>query len=316
MEWWAIVLIVIAGLAFSYLALGFLLTWIFLRGKMRGEKKIHALEIESNVPEEVFSYPFEEKYLINKRGLKMFARVYKVKEPTTKWVLLLHGFSSNGISMMKYGKLFNELGYNALSFDFCHCGRSEGKYLSFGWFESQDAEEWLNLIKDEYKPTQLGVFGVSMGAATAVHLCAERTDVDFLIPYCPYESYKRIVLSKGKEFTHLPFFDVFWPIVKASTYIVAGKTPADELHVGRDLAKVTCPTLLMHSKKDQFTNYHNSIDLYKANESKGNIRLHLFEKGLHARAFATDPVEYTRVVKEFLDEVNSGGSDKGTAEGE
>ena len=312
MQWWGILLIVLAGLASFYFLVGFVLTLVFLRGKMRDEKTIRGLEKESGVPDEVFSYPYEEKTIENKRGLTMYARIYKAPVSTDRWVLLLHGFSSNGISMMKYGKLFNELGYNALSFDFCHCGRSEGKFVSFGYYEWQDAAEWLDVMKKEYAPSQIGVFGVSMGAATSVHLVSRRDDVDFLIPYCSYETYRRIVVDKGKEFTHIPFFGIFWPAVCASTYLLAGKTRASELDVGRDLANVSCPTLLMHSKKDQFTDYHNSVDIYERNKDKKNVRLHLFEKGLHARAFVTDPVEYTRVVKEFLDEVNA-GSDKETA---
>ena len=305
MEWWGIVLIVLGILCLFYIVLGWTLTWIFLRGKMRDEATMIESERESNVPEEVFSYPYQEKYLVNKRGLKMFGRVFIAEKPTDKWVLMLHGFSSNGIALLKYGKLFNELGFNAVAPDFCHCGRSEGKYITFGRYEAEDAAEWLEMMKQTYHPTEIGVFGVSMGAATAVHMTAGRTDVDFLIPYCSYESYKRIVVSKGKDFTHIPFFEIFWPMVRLSTFIVADKTDGAKLDVGKDLGRVTCPTLLMHSKKDNFTDYHNSVDMYEKNKKNGNVKLHLFEKGLHARAFATDPVEYTRVVREFIEEVEN-----------
>lgn len=312
MPWWEILSIVLGTLLFLYVLVGWTLTWVFLRGKMRDEKTIRKTEIESNVPEEVFSYPYEEARLTNKRGLKMFGRVFIAPRPTDKWVLVLHGFSSNGVAMMKYGKLFNELGFNAVAPDFCHCGRSEGKYLSFGNYEARDAAEWLEMIKEKYSPKELGVFGVSMGAATAVHLVKGRKDVDFLIPYCSYESYKRIVISKGKDFTRIPYFDIYWPMVRFSTYIVAGKTDGKTLDVSKDLKEVSCPTLLLHSKKDNFTDFRNSVDIYRKNR-RPNVKLHLFEKGLHARAFATDPKEYTRVVKKFIDEVESNISKEETA---
>ncbi len=308
MSWWAILLIVIASLTVLYFLFGGVVTWVFLRGKMRDETAVRERERESNVPDKVFDYPYEEDTLVNKRGLKMFARIYIAPTPTDKWVLLLHGFNSNGVAIRKYGKLFNELGYNAVSPDFCYSGRSEGKFLSFGWYERADAAEWMDRIAEKYHPSQFGVFGVSMGAATAIHLAAGRKDVDFLIPYCSYESYKRIVVSKGQDFFHLPFFVIFWPAVWLTTYLIAGKTDGRKLDVAKDLGAVDCPTLLLHSKKDNFTDYRNSVDLYEKNKEKGNVRLHLFEKGLHARAFATDPVEYTRVIREFLEEVNNNSS--------
>lgn len=312
MPWWSILLIVLGALLLAYVLFGFCLTWVFLRGKMRTEEESRKRERESNIPDEIFSYPYEEKYLTDKRGLKMFARIYKA-DNTDKWVLLLHGFSSNGVAIMKYGKLFNELGYNAISPDFCHCGRSEGKYVSFGWHEKDQAADWLDFIKKEYTPSQIGVFGVSMGAATAVHLTADRKDVDFLISYCSYESYKRIVVTKGKDITHIPCFEIFWPIVRFTTYFIAGGAKGERLHVGKDLGKVSCPTLIMHSKKDDFTDYRNSVDIYEANKHRGNVKLHLFEEGLHARAYVTNPAEYTRVVKEFIDEVNENSEDKTVA---
>lgn len=313
MPWWGVLLIVVGSLLCAYVLFGFILTWIFLRGKMRTEEESRRREMESNIPEEIFSYPHEEKYLTNKRGLRMFARIYYAKEPTDKWVLLLHGFSSNGIAIMKYGKMFNEMGYNAISPDFCHCGRSEGKYVSFGWHETSDAMEWLDYIKKEYEPARIGVFGVSMGAATAVHLTARRRDVDFLISYCSYASYKRIVVSKGKDMTHFPFFGIFWPVISATTYLIAGGAKAKTLDVSGDLNKVSCPTLLLHSKKDDFTDFHNTVDMYEANKENGNLRLHLFEEGVHARAYATNPAEYTRVVKEFIDDVEKKFADESIA---
>ncbi len=297
MAWYHIVSIAVAAAVFLYFIAGVAIAFGFLRRKPKTEEMSIAKERRYGITEEELFYRCEETSLKNRRGDRMFGRVYIADQKTDKWILVLHGYNSNGMSVRKYGKMFNDLGYNVVSPDFCFCGRSEGKFFSFGKYETEDAEVWLEWLKQKYHPVSLGVFGVSMGASTGIILASRHPEIDFLIPYCPYYSYKWEIIDTGNRMVKGKWFGLLYPAVYVGTYLAARGTKARLLCISDYLAKVTCPVLLLHSVQDDVTSYKQSVALQRENP---HAELHLFEKGVHAKAYAADRQEYIGVVAEFL----------------
>lgn len=54
------------------------------------------------------------------------------------------------------------------TFDFSGCGLSEGEYISLGVHESDDLEVVVNYLRNSGKVSQIGLWGRSMGAVTAL----------------------------------------------------------------------------------------------------------------------------------------------------
>ncbi len=84
----------------------------------------------------------------NKRGTMLECSLFApVNSKAYACVVYLHGNSGNKLSgeFLLEPVLTNKMAL--LTFDFHGCGNSEGKYISLGWYESQD----LNLILKKLK---------------------------------------------------------------------------------------------------------------------------------------------------------------------
>ena len=64
-----------------------------------------------------------------------------------------------------------------ITFDFCGCGISEGKYISLGYYESEDTEEVIDYCKENFHIKKIGLWGRSMGAVTAILTAIRRDDI-------------------------------------------------------------------------------------------------------------------------------------------
>lgn len=53
-------------------------------------------------------------------------------------------------------------------FDFPGCGKSEGEFISLGWFEKDDIHVIIDYLRSERNVSTVGLWGRSMGAATAL----------------------------------------------------------------------------------------------------------------------------------------------------
>lgn len=53
-------------------------------------------------------------------------------------------------------------------FDFAGCGKSEGEFISLGWHERDDVNVIVNFLRASRKVSTIGLWGRSMGAATAL----------------------------------------------------------------------------------------------------------------------------------------------------
>lgn len=59
-----------------------------------------------------------------------------------------------------------------VTFDFAGCGMSEGEYISLGFFEKDDVHVVVEHLRQQNLVTRIGLWGRSMGAATAIQ-CAQ-----------------------------------------------------------------------------------------------------------------------------------------------
>jgi len=98
-------------------------------------------------------HTYEEVGIISDDGLKLKGYYLNAKIPTSKTVILAHGYSSQGIFMGSYAKLYNEeLGYNVLLPDDRGHGDSEGNYTGFGWLDRKDYLKWIDFVINKLGP--------------------------------------------------------------------------------------------------------------------------------------------------------------------
>ena len=62
------------------------------------------------------------------------------------------------------------------TFDFSGCGNSEGNWVTLGWKEKHDLDAVVSYLLSLGSVSKLGLWGRSMGAATAVMYLSENND--------------------------------------------------------------------------------------------------------------------------------------------
>ena len=94
---------------------------------------------------------------------------------TNETIVIAHGYRENSLLMASYIRMFHDPGYNVLAPDDRGAGRSEGHYITFGWQDRLDYQNWLKrLIAKKGQDSKIGLFGVSMGGATVMMMSGEK----------------------------------------------------------------------------------------------------------------------------------------------
>ena len=69
---------------------------------------------------------YEDLFLKSKDNLKLHNYIIKNKNNSNKWVITVHGYTSQGTYMASYAKRFYDMGYNIKIPDLRGHGKSEG----------------------------------------------------------------------------------------------------------------------------------------------------------------------------------------------
>ena len=99
--------------------------------------------------------------------------------PHAPTVVLVHGFKANKSGILKYGIGLHE-GFNLVAYDARNTGRSTGTQTTSGVREQQDLRAVIDWLERTKGPTEIGVLGNSLGAATALAEAGEDSRVDAL----------------------------------------------------------------------------------------------------------------------------------------
>lgn len=106
-------------------------------------------------------------------------------------VILSHGFLANERMCFKYAKLLAEMGYLAVTFDFCGGGilsRSDGHSQDMTVLtEKADLLAVIEGVKEQFSPTGITLFGCSQGGFVSGLLASELGNavIDKLILFYP-----------------------------------------------------------------------------------------------------------------------------------
>jgi hypothetical protein len=94
--------------------------------------------------------------LINERNLKLHCSFWEPYDEEREYdripcVVYLHGNSSSRAEAAPEAKYLLPMGITLFSFDFAACGRSEGEYISLGWFEREDVNCVIEFLRKSVK---------------------------------------------------------------------------------------------------------------------------------------------------------------------
>lgn len=244
----------------------------------------------------------EKWYMTSADGKYKLDANYIPHKNSSKTAIVLPGYMDTKEDMGEYDALFHELGYNTLTPDPRAQGKSEGNYIGYGWPEKDDVKKWINyLLQKTGKQQQIVVYGLSMGAATAMMTSGLKLpqQVKVFIEDCGYTSVKDEIEHEAGVLYNMPAFPRF-PLVEILSginkikvgYFMGNASSVKQLH------KNHRPMLFIHGSQDNFVPIKMVYPNYKA--TKGPKEIWVAPKAKHAQSFSKHPQEYKRRVAAFL----------------
>lgn len=215
-------------------------------------------------------------------------------------LMFLHGFHGTRYHALNWAPMFWERGCDILAYDHRGQGASSPAFHTYGFYEKQDAVAALDWFTDRtgLERGQIGVFGVSYGAATALQMAPMTPEIAFVGADSAYSDLREIIgFQAGDMFPGLA------PLLLPGALKIAelrADFDVDAVAPERSIAETEVPVLLIHSLTDEYTFSTHSEDIY-ANSDKSRTVLHLTDWGApHGRSILTDPTAYRMLVDEFL----------------
>jgi fermentation-respiration switch protein FrsA (DUF1100 family) len=181
--------------------------------------------------------------ILTQDGVNLDAWYVPVSDPRGT-VLFFHGNAGNISHRLESLKIFNELGLATLIFDYRGYGQSEGEISEDGIYRDANAV-WRHLTEEmEIPPSQIVLFGRSLGAAVAAYVASQQEP-------------GALILESG--FVSVPDLGAGiypWLPVRSLARI---HFPAAEF-----LRSVSCPVLVIHSRDDEIIPFEQGVKLHAA----------------------------------------------------
>ena len=262
----------------------------------RGKRKTPEMLLAPYTTEDQSFYhdvPFEHVSLQSRDGYRLYGRVYRNGE-AKKWIVFVHGYTASHSFMAPHLAMFHRLGYNLLAVDLRSHGESEGVYASYGYHEKHDIVDWVDWLRTHETVDEVGLHGVSMGAATIIQ-AGPLTDVDFLIAECPFDDMRQLMRHQLNNLHRLPG-DLLLPGINYFLWSRAGFL-MHQVSPKRSLAETSAPVLFVHGTRDDFVPTWMSIEMNALNRRNELALIHDAE---HTNCILKDRDAYEAAVTNFL----------------
>lgn len=248
------------------------------------------------------SYKKEKVEVKTKDGLTLKGIYIEGDKTENNTIIFVHGITVGIPWSIKYIKMFIVRGWNVLMYDQRRHGYSEGEYSTFGYYEKEDLDIWVNWVKNRNgEKGIIGLHGESMGAATVLQYAPLNKYAKFLIADCPYSDLEELLRYEIKN-AHFPTFPVLQ--LTSAKVMRKAKFKFSEVKPIQDIKKSDIPILFIHGKEDKFVPCNMSEKMFEI--KKGMKKIYIAEGAAHARSFETNRERYEKEVFDFITEVIKG----------
>ena len=206
-------------------------------------------------------------------------------------ILLLHGVRANRLQMLERAHFFHAMGYSVLAIDMQAHGESPGERITFGAREALGVSAALEYLDASHPGQQIGVIGVSMGAAALVLARPTTQNLSAVVLESMYPTIEeavgdRIALHAGK------WAQAFAPLLLWQLPLRTGVSTA-QLHPITAIGSLHAPLLIAAGTSDLDTTIAESRRIFAAApapkelwivEGAGHVDLfHFYRRDYEAR---------------------------------
>lgn len=245
----------------------------------------------------------EDIFMTNSTGLKLHGCLLLADEPSKVFVVCCHGYTSSGKGdYATKAKFWHDMGYNVFLVDHrCH-GKSEGKWIGFGYHESKDTIEWLNFLKARFgDDIEFVLHGISMGSATVMMMSGDVNlpdNVKCTVADCGYTSCRDELKYGLNNLAHLPDFPFLYLAdffnKSISGYHFKDASPIDRVKTSK------VPILFIHGGNDIFVPTYMVNELYNSCPREDK-ELFIVEGAGHTESHWVDTLGYEKRATEFAE---------------
>ena len=241
--------------------------------------------------------------LINKRSQKIECSFWEPfdeerEKPRLPCVIYLHGNSSSRCEAYPEVKYLLQRNITVFSFDFCGCGKSEGEYISLGYYEKKDVHCVIEYLLKSKKVSKIGLWGRSMGAVTAIMYANEHPQlIDAMILDSGFYSLKQLIKELIDSKIKLPSF-IYDKVLNLVKETVKEKAKFDLDIIEPYIYAKNClvPAFFCHGNDDNFVLPHHCKDLF--NDYKCKDKICEIVKGSHN---SSRPKDLKNKICDFLE---------------
>lgn len=266
-----------------------------------GSKRFQALQVTL---EEGIKEKHWQNVSINSRlGYTLQGTYLPNPIPSNKTVVFVHGINGSRLMGLWYAPLYIKAGYNVLLYDSRASGESGGSSVSWGFYEKEDLDQWIDWVEKQNPKGHVGVHGVSMGAATAL-MHAEMNEsahrVDFYIADSSYSDLEELLTQQINAAVSLR--DPLWVKLLLTYSSIMAKWQSgfayQDVSPVRAVQNVTTPILYIHGNADVLVPVYMSEQLYTA--TKGYKEKYISSNDAHAMAIFNHKAEYQGRIINFI----------------
>lgn len=216
-----------------------------------------------------------------------------------KYAIVLHGYDGCGLDNYKIAYEFMRRGINVVSPDLTGHGKDGGKFVSYGYRDRLYVKQWIDFIISHNVSAEIYLYGVSMGAATALYTLGEELpdNVKGCISDCAFASIYDECVKQFKKRRKIPTFPVM------NIAVMYGK-----ILLGYNIKKVSVkaaaernekvPVLFFHGNDDKFVTPDRAQILYDCARSEKEIVL--YDKTRHAESMVLNFEDYWSKIEKII----------------
>lgn len=272
--------------------------YLWVTGQIAAEKALHPARSKPEYTPAKYGYAYEDLNLTTVDGVKISGWYLPAARPTTKTVVLTHGYQCNR-TLWFYQKVVPMLQdtYNLVMIDLRNHGDSGGSVTSFSYYETYDVMAAIAYAKAR-GATSIGVVGQSLGAASSINAVARSPEVKALVADCAFAT----VLSAFQGAISSTWVPQPAVIAAAALGYASEKLGADMTtrQPITELNKIAPrPLLVIHGEDDPYIFANNAQILHGS--YVGPKGLWICPGALHGDSDTTDPATWRFKVRSLLD---------------
>ena len=217
-------------------------------------------------------------------------------------IIYSHGLFRSRRELLERAMDLSRRGYGALLYDARNHGESGPARVSLGYFERFDAEAAVRYLREvEMSKDRVAMFGISLGAVTALRAAAETPDVAAVISDSSFLSLEDTTDHHVRLFLRLPPF----PIANETRFFIERRAgfDGDDLNALEAVRKVgDRPILFIAGAEDRRMPPDIARRLSEASSSQrsGLLIVEGAATKVHGHAYQADPKLYVDHIDQFL----------------